>query len=385
MSHLGEGQLHAYLDNERHDGITALRHEVDVHLAACAQCRARLAEERRMRDRAAAILRAGGPGAVTAPPFEQLAARKRSESLRRAPRIQVLAWAATVALALGLGWYARSAFVGESPAASELAADRAIAPPPPRVALEAAPQESVEGAARPGAGPVREAAQAPPPAEAALQPADRPARALAANESPALGGDTAQAPTQRVVEAETRPNTRDLAQLAVRRVPPESASAPQPPIQAPVPPVRSELRLDEAVVPAAATPAIDRTEAERRLNDQLAAIPELETVRITAGEEAGTPVVRTLHRLPDGRTIELVQERIVAGEDEAVRLRRAAEPAPAAARAEAPRRAATQEAATATREWSNSRVTARGPLPADSLRALLRLLRRAQAPKPDQF
>jgi hypothetical protein len=182
---------------------------------------------------------------------------------------------------------------------------------------------------------------------------------------------------QRATEADTRLNTRDLARQAVQRAPAAGAAA-QPPLAQPV-----VAAADEAETWV----AVNRAEAERRLDDQLAALPELETLVITARQGAAVPSVRTTQRLPDGRTIELIQERIVAEKREETSARaRAAAPAPAPAAAAAEGRVAAQATAnTAILEWSNSRVTARGPLPADSLRALLRRLGRAQPPEPDQL
>lgn len=349
MSHLDEGRLHAYLDGER-------QRESDTHLSVCADCRQRLDEARRLRDRAGAILRAGGPGLVTTPPFEQIIERKRRVTPRRAPRTVVLVWAATVALALGIGWYARSLVLREPGTAADVAVSPIIAQAPPPGAAAAPPL-------RPDAPTARERIAAPtePPRQLAdrlvgAPPVQDPAPALART-------------TDSTREADTRRNTHDLARLMVERV---SAGAGAPP--APAQPVAGPADEREVWVP------VSRAEAERRLDDQLAALPELETLGTTVKEGAGVPQARTVQRLPDGRSIELIQERIpVEKREEAPeRLRRVATPAPAAAAAAAPGREAAQAPATATVEWSNSRVTARGPLPADSLRALLQRLRRAQ-------
>ncbi len=128
MSHVDEGQLHAYLDRQAaagaageagagagaEGGAGAAEPEtqlIERHLLECTECRARLEEARRLRDRAADILRAAGPARIPAPPFEEVLARSRREGTRRRivrlSRLQTLAWAATVVLAVGVGWYAR--------------------------------------------------------------------------------------------------------------------------------------------------------------------------------------------------------------------------------------------------------------------------------------
>lgn len=370
MSHLDEGQLHAYLDGQT-AGDDQGRPETEGHLAVCADCRRRLDEARLLRDRAGAILRAGVPGMAATPPFEEIAERKRRAEPRRTPRTMVLAWAATVALALGIGWYARSLTPRDALISTEAAGEPPATEPAaaPAVALETAPPPPPsELASRQDAAPAR--ARTAAPAEGQPQLADRLAAA------PAPVTDTPRAAQQQhATEADTRPNTRDLARLAVERAAPAGARAPPPAAQ----PVAAAADEAETWVP------VNRAEAERRLDDQLAALPDLETVGITAREGTGAGYVRTTQRLPDGRTVELHQVRMREGKREEPVVQRA----PAAEAAPAPairlRGATSVSANTATVEWSNSRVMARGPLPADSLRALLRRLGRAQPPEPDQL
>jgi anti-sigma factor RsiW len=102
MSHVDEGTLHAYLDGEL---SASDRAAVDAHLAQCSTCRAALAEERALLERATALLGAARPAERPAPPLEQL--RRESQRARRRRRIP-LAWAASILLALGVGYYMRS-------------------------------------------------------------------------------------------------------------------------------------------------------------------------------------------------------------------------------------------------------------------------------------
>jgi hypothetical protein len=102
MSHVDEGTLHAYLDAEL---PSAERAALEAHLAACATCRANLTEERSLRERATAVLGAARPVERPAPPLEQL----RREPRRSPWRVRrSFAWAASIALALGIGYYMRS-------------------------------------------------------------------------------------------------------------------------------------------------------------------------------------------------------------------------------------------------------------------------------------
>src|SRR2546425_1860690 len=102
MSHVDEGTLHAYLDGEL---PSAERAALEAHLAGCATCRANLTEERALRERATAVLGSARPAERPAPPLEQL----RREPKRSPWRVRrSFAWAASIALALGLGYYMRT-------------------------------------------------------------------------------------------------------------------------------------------------------------------------------------------------------------------------------------------------------------------------------------
>ncbi len=114
MRHVTDGELHAFLDGAldllpEHRG-----EEVRAHVSECSACRERLQDEESLRARAVEILGDPRVGSVELPTFEEL--RERAEArdldpeggaeiryrgpLRGAP----LAWAATVVLALGVGW-----------------------------------------------------------------------------------------------------------------------------------------------------------------------------------------------------------------------------------------------------------------------------------------
>jgi hypothetical protein len=99
MSHVDDGILHAYLDGE----LSAVeRARLEAHLAECSACRTRLEEERALIGRAAQLLAVAAPPERAAPPLGRLG---RGRARRRF--VVPLTWAATVALALMTGWYAR--------------------------------------------------------------------------------------------------------------------------------------------------------------------------------------------------------------------------------------------------------------------------------------
>ncbi|MEJ2339987.1 MAG: zf-HC2 domain-containing protein [Gemmatimonadales bacterium] len=130
MSHLTDGQLHAYLDGgvEALDGATLV--EARSHLAACGDCGARLEAARLVRDEAASLLGRAVPSSFAPPPFQELERRAahldavrgaageptsgRSAARgggavggRRFRRPGSLAWAASLMVALTAGWLAR--------------------------------------------------------------------------------------------------------------------------------------------------------------------------------------------------------------------------------------------------------------------------------------
>ncbi len=101
MSHVDEGTLHAYLDGELSPPERAA---LEIHIAQCAPCSARLAEERSLIERASAVLGAARPSERPAPPLNELASPRRRGRRILGARLP-FAWAATVVLALGIGYY----------------------------------------------------------------------------------------------------------------------------------------------------------------------------------------------------------------------------------------------------------------------------------------
>ncbi|MFO8175270.1 MAG: hypothetical protein R6T96_13365 [Longimicrobiales bacterium] len=119
MRHVTDGELHAYLDGALDLLPRGRGEEVREHLASCSVCEERLQDERRIRRKAQGILQGSAPETVDLPPFEDLRIRaeasgdpSRSEPGQERVRGRFrgplrgipLAWAATVALALGVGW-----------------------------------------------------------------------------------------------------------------------------------------------------------------------------------------------------------------------------------------------------------------------------------------
>ena len=109
MSHLEDGVLHALLDGEIPSSELA---PIQAHLEGCAECRARLEEERAIRGEADGLV-----GALEVPPASEGSgpagggrggAGARRARARPLPfRGRDLAWAATIVVAAGLGYAAR--------------------------------------------------------------------------------------------------------------------------------------------------------------------------------------------------------------------------------------------------------------------------------------
>ena len=112
MPHVDEGTLHAYLDGEL---SSADRKTVETHLAECASCRATLAEARALLERASALLGSVRPAVRPAPPFDQL--RPRASQRARWHVRTPVAWAASIVLAVALGYYLREPGTAGAPGA----------------------------------------------------------------------------------------------------------------------------------------------------------------------------------------------------------------------------------------------------------------------------
>lgn len=106
MSHVDDGELTAYADGAyRIDDPDALR--ISAHLSACDNCRTRLEQSQDLRTRASEVLAYATPGVVAVPEFDALEAQVGHITQRR--RALPLSWAASVVLAIGLGWFGRGA------------------------------------------------------------------------------------------------------------------------------------------------------------------------------------------------------------------------------------------------------------------------------------
>ncbi|HEU5049908.1 MAG TPA: zf-HC2 domain-containing protein [Gemmatimonadales bacterium] len=135
MRHIPEEELHAYLDQ----ALSRLQCvEIESHLAGCESCRRERDAIAALRDRTTALLGTLAPPRRIPPSLEVLESRAAARSARRAERWRVAIWAASLLLAVGLGWGARALEEGatfsrggtEAPSTGAPAAPRAPASEP---------------------------------------------------------------------------------------------------------------------------------------------------------------------------------------------------------------------------------------------------------------
>ncbi len=158
MSHIPEDELHAYLDQ----ALGRLRCvEIESHLAECTRCRDARDGIAALRDRTTALLARLAPRRTTVPPYADIRRRAQLQIFRQRRILTRLAWAASIVLALGIGWTASTLYqnpvegtplatapVAESPRAAPVPAQPELPPAPaPQPAPSAEPAAAVPGPA----------------------------------------------------------------------------------------------------------------------------------------------------------------------------------------------------------------------------------------------
>jgi len=329
MSHVDDGELTAYADGA-YAPESADAQRIAAHVAVCANCRNRLAEARALSGRASEILAAAAPVDIAMPDFADV--RAAAAAVRHRRNAIPLTWAATVILALGLGWFGRGAVyqprqpsVAGTARSMEAAADMTAAAPEP-----AQPVPQLREQASAGAG-ARRNTTALPPERQEVRAADALDRATA---------------------------------IAPPAAPPSVAAAEQDFAGA-----KERALVGRAQgMAAAGVDYMTAAEAERR-GIALHLIPELEVLRV--GVRADEVVVE--QKLPDGKVLSITASPLTQLEQqEDVAAKRDAA-APAAARNEMTLQKVAAPAVELTR--GNARLRVSAALPEDSLRALAARLR----------
>ncbi|NIM51161.1 MAG: hypothetical protein GTN62_14575 [Gemmatimonadales bacterium] len=417
MEHIPEGVLHAYLDGQLADAEAAgaaeggrERQEIELHLAECAECRGRLEEAGRLRDRADAILSASGPVEVSPPPFEEIVARSRVQATRRRVfrlnRVTALGWAATIVLAVGVGWIARGSLAfreAVAPEASSVAADTATpmliqaadeelanevagTPTEDEARLrqsELAKSRIAAGVEAPVAAPAEVAAQPEPAVERKFAEADAREREEAQRLKEVAEADepapppAAPVPQRIAVAGETRgvaAGRRDSIRrareagdsLALREQARAEVVAQQVTVVGAVAAADS-LAMQDIAFAEATWLVVDQTTAREYLDGPIATIQGLPTLSYAVGTIEGRRAVRITQRLESGAALEVIQQEVTARPADAFRRRvEALEAAPAVA---------LDSVASVSVKWGDYVITARAELAPDSLRALLARIR----------
>lgn len=289
MPHLDEGTLQEWIDRDRSGLVDAEARAVEAHLAGCEVCVARLDAIREIDDRARGILARGSPEDVPIPGFEAVVSREavqrgnENDGQRGRGDWRRYAWAATLLLALGVGWMGNELIQGPRNASA-----------PDSVALEpTAVAFSGDGAAEPDrteqSEPEVPGANPDVPGSSDDGPLPPP---VAEAPATSLGGAGVDADAAGAAFDET---------LGGRQPPavPESQTAALATADRTLPLARAAEELTWT--------AVNREEAAERLGLPVLVVPGLELLGTEVAESKDPPWVRVHHALPDGREMTLYQ------------------------------------------------------------------------------
>ncbi|MEX2156462.1 MAG: anti-sigma factor [Gemmatimonadales bacterium] len=318
MSHVDDGALHAYLDGEL---PSTERAALEAHVAGCPDCRARLTEERALVERASVLLGLAQPAERPAPPLHQLRQPRLMWRLRLP-----LAWAASVVLALGVGY----SLHGPSSTAIPHAASPAVAREEDRPATRA-PEDKA-------------------PASLGRQEFSRTNRPS--------DGLTSGVEAKAAMRQQAQPQPRDAAPPAVAAAPPSVTVAESPPSAA------ADLSALRGRLVATEWPIIRREPARRILGSEPVGVPGL-AVRVIRRSPAGDGTVLVEQQLDSATVIQLFQRPATAD------VAGYAAPAPMRYDRQAAGLRERENADRLARFVGPLRVEIAGPLSQDSLNRLL--------------
>jgi hypothetical protein len=357
MSHVDEGNLHAYLD-----GALAAddpqRVYLESHFADCAECRTRLEQERTLRERASQVLRQMAPDAVRVEPFESMLAARRARAAatgngpvrtgispersaqpaaaasgagagrrtRRSP--WPLALAATMLLAVTATWFARiylparpdanePALQKESDAVTGAAAGAVLpqtapAPQPGAPPAESPRDEAVRRDAPAAAGNRIEEQEGQEGRARIADPEKSRQEAAAATPPPPVQQQLQAQPQPRTQQAQQR-SSQETRRLGDSMVAQRAVSLDQVTTPAGAANERfagtlddlSQRRLDAATT--AVWRSVTMNEAARILARAPATVEGLRVDSVQTASAGGTQLVRVLQHLDDARPVELLQ------------------------------------------------------------------------------
>ena len=331
MRHIPENELHAYLDQ----GLSRTQCvEIESHLADCVACRASRDRIAALRDRTTALLARLGPPLRVPPAFETVRRRAAAHVSERRRRTQAIAWAASLVLAVGLGWTASSVLTpqGEPPSALAVSPAPAAAPTPP---VTAAPDDSAP-AARPR--PARE------------RPAAREAVAAAPRSTPA----------PRTADTVSREDSLRTALLALLDPAPAPALAP----------VDQRGARAEEFEGMWRTMSWDEAEAGRR-PAHIDGLPVVK-VQVQEGRQGTRPLMVVAQQLSSGQLIQTI-EGPAAGVSQLLARRQMSDPDGRQLPGDTAGASHTADQ-TMAMQLGDRMLAITGALPSDSLRAMIRRL-----------
>ena len=330
MSHVNEGQIHAYLDRQLEFADQADRERFETHVAECSDCTVLLEEARAIHARATGMLGDSRPAVADMPSFETVVTRASKRSARWATvktlnRTRALAWAASIVVAVAVGWYAR---VLER---DWFDLDEAV------VALAEDQGEELEGVAEVVAGagagaatadlaggqPAAPTLAAPEAARVLVAPALQQGAGRRAEGAPAVAAATEEenrvalpAERQRLVadELTAKAVTRTLVDSVRAKLAAETRSVRR---DAPAAQKRARELAEPGLIAAMEAPAptddllwiaVSRDEAERSIGGKLLLVDGLDVVEISIAATEPRASVRVVQLLPSGDSLEIVQQ-----------------------------------------------------------------------------
>lgn len=393
MRHITDGELHAWLDGALDLLPDGRGDEIREHLSRCSACRERMQDEEEVRNRSSEILAGLQLRDLELPGFEEIrqraaapepgasvsgpllsgsgearsgdGARAESPARYRGPLKGVpMAWAATIVLALGVGWMGGQMWRGLPEATAPLG--------PSTVEPSAGRAPGLAGSRESEPSPGR--AQGPSGSLAAEGLGEGTVRSLPDREPPG-GGAGAAAPEPRpVVDKGSPPTDQESGQRVEELARFRAMEA--------VPSLREMVLtgMAPAAEPSPWPPSLPRD--EDRLPESSLAVPGLKVLSVDW--EEWLPGERALHirqLLSVGDTLELRYLGMLMGREPHEEARVAMRAQAQDAGVDRPLSPAVLEASLppgwnqVEMRWGRGWLVARAPLPEASIKALLRTLR----------
>jgi anti-sigma factor RsiW len=211
MRHIPEDELHAYLDQALSRTQCV---EIESHLADCPSCRATRDGIAALRDRTTALLSRLAPPPSIPPAFERLRRLAAEVESQRRQRLHVVAWVASLVLALGLGWSASSLVLSHADRTAPLARSADSAPAAVASHAPAVPSPGAASVTSPvTAGEAARAVPARQPPVTRHAPRSRAAVMPSRDDMVAPSGDSARAAREATLSVLSPTPTLELTRL----------------------------------------------------------------------------------------------------------------------------------------------------------------------------